>query len=130
MAMAKGVPSPIRTATTTSRLTASAAVCVLTTVAEVMWRRGVDLYGYQDRAMKRSYDAAIEAAGTGQISKLLALPGVEAYPCVFRHYQESRYWPVLARLKPGFTLAISEHLPSLPAAAGTRNKGDLPASSD
>jgi hypothetical protein len=97
-----------------------AAVCVLTTVAEVMWRRGVDLYGYQDRAMKRSYDAALEAAGTGEISKLIALPGIDAYPYAFRHYQEPRYLSVVAKLKPGFTLAISEHLPSLPTAAGTR----------
>jgi len=97
-----------------------AAACALTTVAEVMWRRGVDLYGYQDRAMKRSYDAALEAAGTGEISKLLVLPGIDAYPYAFCHYQEPRYLPVVAKLKPGFTLAISEHLPSLPAAAGTR----------
>ncbi len=36
-----------------------AAVCVLTTVAEVMWHHGVDLYDYQGAAMKKSYDAAI-----------------------------------------------------------------------
>jgi hypothetical protein len=96
-----------------------AAVGVLTTVAEVMWHRGVDLYGYQDAAMKKSYDAALESAGNGEVSKLLALPGIDAYQYVFRRYQEPRYLPVVGKLKPGFTLAISEHLPSLPTAAAT-----------
>jgi hypothetical protein len=96
-----------------------AAVCVLTTVAEVMWHRGVDLYGYQDMAMKKSYDAALESAGNGGVSKLLALPGIDAYPYVFRRYQEPRYLPVVGQLKPGFKLAISEHLPSLPAPEAT-----------
>jgi hypothetical protein len=96
-----------------------AAVGVLTTVAEVMWHRGVDLYGYQEAAMKKSYDAALESAGNGEVSKLLALPGIDAYQYVFRRYQEPRYLPVVGKLKPGFTLAISEHLPSLPTAAAT-----------
>ena len=96
-----------------------ASVCVLTTVAEVMWHHGVDLYGYQDTALKKSYDAALESAGNGEASKLLALPGIDAYQYVFRRYQEPRYLPVVGKLKPGFTLAISEHLPSLPAAAAT-----------
>jgi hypothetical protein len=96
-----------------------AAVCVLTTVAEVMWHHGVDLYGYQGSAMKKSYDAALESAGNGEVSKLLALPGIDAFQYVFRRYQEPRYLPVIGKLKPGFTLAISEHLPSLPAAAAT-----------
>jgi hypothetical protein len=94
-----------------------AAVCVLTTVAEVMWHHGVDLYGYQNSAMKKSYDAALESVGNGEVSKLLALPGIEAYQYAFRRYQEPRYLPVVGQLKPGFTLAIGEHLPSLPAAA-------------
>jgi hypothetical protein len=94
-----------------------AAACVLTTVAEVMWHHGVDLYGYQGAAMKKSYDAALESAGNGEVSKLLALPGIDAYPYVFRRYKEPRYLRVIGELKPGFTLAISEHLPSLPAAA-------------
>jgi len=96
-----------------------AAVCVLTTVAEVMWHHGVDLYDYQDRALKKSYDAALESIGNGDVSKLLVLPGIDAYPYVFRHYQEPRYLPIIGQLKPGFTLAISEHLPSLPAATTT-----------
>ena len=96
-----------------------AAVCVLTTVAEVMWHHGVDLYGYQDRAMKKSYDAALEPARNGDVSKLLALPGVDAYQYVLRRYQEPRFLPVVGKLKPGFKLAIGEHLPSLPAAAPT-----------
>jgi hypothetical protein len=96
-----------------------AAVCVLTTVAEVMWHHGVDLYGYQNSAMKKSYDAALESVGNGEVSKLLALPGIEAYQYAFRRYQEPRYLPVVSKLKPGFALAIGEHLPSLPAAAAT-----------
>jgi hypothetical protein len=94
-----------------------AAVCVLTTVAEVMWHHGVNLYGYRDSAIKKSYDAALESAGNGELTKLLSLPGIDAYQYVFRRYQEPRYLPVVGRLKPGFALAIGEHLPSLPAAA-------------
>jgi hypothetical protein len=96
-----------------------AAVCVLTTVAEVMWHRGVDWYSYQDRAMKKAYDAVLESSGNGDVSKLLALPGIDGCQYVYRRYQEPRYLPLLAKLKPGFTLAISEHLPSLPAATST-----------
>jgi len=94
-----------------------AAVCVLTTVAEVMWHHGVDLYAYQDMALKKSYDAALGPVGNGEM--LPALPGIDAYHYVFRRYQEPRYLPIVGRLKPGFTLAISEHLPSLPAAVPT-----------
>jgi hypothetical protein len=96
-----------------------AAVCVLTTVAEVMWHHGVDLYGYQDMALKKSYDAALEWAGNGDVSKLLALPGIDAYQYVFRRYRDPRYLPIVGQLKPGFTLTIGEHLPSLSAAAAT-----------
>jgi hypothetical protein len=69
--------------------------------------------------MKKSYDAALASAGDSEVSKLLALPGIDAYQYVFRRYHEARYLPVVGKLKPGFTLAISEHLPSLPAAAAT-----------
>ena len=78
-----------------------AAVCVLTTVAEVMWHHGVDLYGYQDMAMKKSFDAALESAGNGEVSKLLALPGIDAYQYVFRRYQEPRYLPVSRQAQTG-----------------------------
>jgi hypothetical protein len=94
-----------------------AAASVLTTVAEVMWHRGVDLYAYQDQAMKKSYDAALELAGNGEVSKLLSLPGIDAYEYVFRRYQDPRYPPIISQLKPGFTLAIGEHLPSVPTSA-------------
>ncbi len=96
-----------------------AAVCVLTTVAEMMWHHGVDLYGYQDTALKKSYDAALESARNDEISKLLALPGIDAFQYVFRRYEEPRYLPVVGKLKAGFALAISEHLPSLPVGAAT-----------
>ena len=91
-----------------------ASVCVLTTVAEVMWHHGVNLYDYRDRALKRAYDAAV-ASAAGDVSVLLALPGADGFPYAFRRYQEPRYLPVVGRLNPGFTLAISEHLPSPPA---------------
>ena len=99
-----------------------AAVCVLTTVAEVMWHHGVDLYDYQDTALKKSYDAALESAGNGEVSKLLTLPGSDAYQYAFRRYQDPRYLPLVSKLKPGFTLAISEHLPSLPTTAAFFHK--------
>jgi hypothetical protein len=94
-----------------------AALCVLTTVAEVMWHHGVDLYGYKDAAMKKSYDAALESFGDGDASKLLSLPGTDGYQYVFRHYQDPRYLSVVRGIKPGFTLSIGEHLPTLPSAA-------------
>ena len=96
-----------------------AAVCVLTTVAEVMWHHGMDLYGYRNTALKKSYDAALERAGNDGGSKLQVLPGIEAFQYVFRRYQDPRYLPVVGNLKPGFTLAIGENLPSLPVAAAT-----------
>ncbi|MFO1478385.1 MAG: hypothetical protein U1F98_17265 [Verrucomicrobiota bacterium] len=95
-----------------------AAVCVLTTVAEVMRHHGLDLYAHQDRALKKSYDASV-AAVNGDVSKLLPLPGVDAFPYAFLRYQESKYLPVVSRLKPGFTFAISERLP--PPGAGGGN---------
>jgi hypothetical protein len=93
-----------------------AAVCVLTTVAEVMWHHGADLYDYHDAAMKKSYDAALGAAGNSELSKLLALPGIEACQYAFLRYQEPRFLPVVGKLRPGLKLAIGEHLPALPAA--------------
>jgi hypothetical protein len=96
-----------------------AAVCVLTTFAEVMWHQGVNVYEYRDRAIKKSYDAALDTIGHDEISKLLALPGIDAFQYAFRRYQEPRYRPLVNQLKPGFALAIGEHLPSLPAATAT-----------
>ena len=96
-----------------------AAACVLTTVAEVMWHRSVDLYDYQDKALKKAYDAALGSAGNSDASRLLALPGIDAYQYVFRRYQDPRYLPIESMLKPGFTLSIGEHLPALPAAAAS-----------
>jgi len=92
-----------------------AAASVLTAVAEVLWHRGVNLYGYQDAALKKSYDAALKSVGTLDASSVRSLPGINAYEYVFRHYQDARYPAVINQLKPSFTLAIGEHLPSLPA---------------
>jgi hypothetical protein len=94
-----------------------AAACVLTTVAEVMWHRGVDLYGYQDSALKKSYDAALGSAGNG--TELATVPGADAYEYIYRRYQDPHYLPVIEKLKPEFTLLIGEQLPSLPDATAT-----------
>jgi hypothetical protein len=96
-----------------------AALCVLTTVAEVMWHRDVDLYGYQDKAMKKSFDAALKTVGDGEISKFLALPGIDAYQYGFLRYQEPRYQLVIGKLNPGLTLAIGERLPTPAKMAAT-----------
>ena len=94
-----------------------AAVCVLTTVAEVMWRHGQDLYGYQGAAMKKSFDALLELGSGADAPKLLGIAGIDALPYAYRHYRESRYLPVIAALQPEFSLAIGERLPPLPAGA-------------
>jgi hypothetical protein len=94
-----------------------AAACVLATVAEVLWHHGVNLYSCQDKALKKPYDAALAWGGNGDVSKLVALPGADAYAYVFRRYEDPRYLSIVRALRPGFALAIGEHLPSLPVAA-------------
>jgi len=93
-----------------------AAVAVLTTVAEVMWHRGLDLYSYQDRALKQPFDAVLAGAVDGQLAKLVGLPGISSCQYAFRRYQDARWLPLVRELKPNLVLAIGEHLPSLPAA--------------
>jgi hypothetical protein len=96
-----------------------AAASVLTAVAEVLWHHSVDLYGYQNAALKKSYDAALKPVAGLDAATLHALPGIDAYQYVFRHYQDQRYLSVIHQLTPAFTLAIGEHLPSLPAPETT-----------
>jgi len=93
-----------------------AALSVLTAVAEVLWHHGVDLYSFDDAAMKRSYDAALKPVGGLDASALLALPGIGTYQYAFRRYQDERYLSVIRQLAPSFTLAIGERLPSLPSS--------------
>jgi hypothetical protein len=93
-----------------------AALSVLTAVAEVMWHHGVDLYGYKDAAMKRSYDAALKSVGALDASALGSLPGIDTYQYAFRRYPDERYLSVIRQLTPSFTLAIGERLPSLPTS--------------
>ena len=102
-----------------------AALCVLTTVAEVMRHHGLDLYAYGGAAIKKAYDAALVSAA-GDISVLLALPGVDGFPYAFHRYREPRYLPVVGRLKPGFTLAMGEHLPPPPAAVPAQLPAAVP----
>lgn len=91
-----------------------AALSVMTAVAEVLWHHGVDLYGYQDAALRHSYDAALTSITKLDASSLHVLPGLDSFPYAFRRYQDERYSSVISQLKPGFTLAIGEHLPSPP----------------
>jgi hypothetical protein len=97
-----------------------ASLCALTTVAEVMWHRGINLYDYQDKAMKKSFDASLQSIGNGDASKLLQLPGINAFQYAFQHYNDQRYLVIVNQLKPEFSLAISEHLPCLPDTAAAR----------
>jgi hypothetical protein len=93
-----------------------AALSVMTAVAEVMWRRGVDLYSYQGAALKQSFDAALKPLANSDASKLRSIPGVDSYPYAFRRYQDERYLSIIRQLTPGFTLAIGEHLPTPPVS--------------
>jgi hypothetical protein len=96
-----------------------AALSVLTAVAEVLWHHDVDLYSYQDAALKKSFDAALKPVGSLDASGLRSLPGVDAYRYAFRRYPDQRYVSVIGKLTPGFTLAIGEHLPSPPTSEST-----------
>ncbi len=96
-----------------------ASLAILVSVAEVMWHHGVNLYSYQNRAMKRPFDAGLSlilpsAAGPsdGEYAKLPGMPGVIAYEYAFRRYQDTRYLPLINQLKPALVLAVGE-LPSL-----------------
>jgi hypothetical protein len=97
-----------------------AAAAVLTAVAEVLWHHGVNLYAYQHALLKKSFDAALETVDAYNGSRLNSLPGSDAYQFAFRRYQDQRYVAVVRRLKPGFALAIGEHLPSLPISQSAK----------
>jgi len=92
-----------------------AAASVLVAVAEVLWHHSVDLYGYQDAALKRTYDAALKSVAGLDASTLRSLPGIDAYRYAFRRYKDERYLSVIHQLTPSFTLAIGEHLPTPPS---------------
>ena len=97
-----------------------AALSVMTAVAEILWHHSVDLYSYQDAALKRSFDAGLKPVGSLDASTLRALPGIDAYQYAFRRYQDERYLSVIHQLTPSLTLAIGEHLPSLPSPSTTK----------
>jgi hypothetical protein len=91
------------------------SVCVLTSVAEVMWHHGVDLYSYQNMALKRAFDAGILPASTSsdaEMGKLAGVSGLNSYEYAFRRYQDAHYLPLIKRLKPTLVLEVGE-LPSL-----------------
>jgi len=96
-----------------------ASLAIMVSVAEVMWHRGVDLYDYQNMAMKKPFDAGISlillsstAPGDTGYAKLLDIPGINAYEYACRRYQDARYLSLIDRLKPTLVMAVGE-LPSL-----------------
>jgi hypothetical protein len=93
-----------------------AALSVLIAVAETLWHQGVDLYSYQGAVLKRSFDAGLGSLGSLDAASLQALPGVDSYRYAYRRYPDTRYASVIGKLKPSFTLAIGEHLPTPPAS--------------
>jgi hypothetical protein len=95
-----------------------ASLAIMTSVAEVMWHHGVDLYGYQNQALKKPFDAGLSlllpdstAPSHADYAQLLGAPGINAYEYAFRRYQDARYLPLISRLKPALVLAVGE-LPS------------------
>jgi len=97
------------------------SVSVLTSVAEVMWHRGVDLYAHQNGALKKPFDAAlppIPASSSSPVStdselgKLASMSGVHAYEYAFRRYRDPHYLPLIQKLEPALVLEVGE-LPSL-----------------
>lgn len=90
------------------------AMSVLTAVAEVMWHRGVDLYSYKDAAIEKSYNAALKPLEAYKGADLRSIPGIDAYQYVFSRYRNRQYLKIIGQLEPDFSLAIGEHLPSLP----------------
>jgi aryl-phospho-beta-D-glucosidase BglC (GH1 family) len=93
-----------------------AALCVLTTVAEVMWHHGVNLYNYDNSAIQNAYTTAMDPYKS-DLSVLLALPGVEGFQYAYQRYGDQKFQQVVNRLQPEFTVAIGEHLPPPPFAA-------------
>jgi hypothetical protein len=103
-----------------------ASLAIMVSVAEVMWRHGVDLYSYQNKAMKKPFDAGLSlilpssaAPGDAEYAKLLGMPGVNAYDYAFRRYQDARYLPLINKLKPALVLAVGE----LPSTFDIRTSG-------
>jgi hypothetical protein len=104
-----------------------ASLAIMINVAEVMWHRGVDLYGYQDMALKKPFDAGLPlilpssmAPGDADYTSLLGKPGVNAYEYAFRRYQDARYLPLINKLKPALMLAVGE----LPSTFAVRTPGN------
>jgi hypothetical protein len=98
-----------------------ASLAIMTSVAEVMWRRGVDLYSHQDMALKKPFDAGLPLilptsstapANDSEYGKLLGMPGINAYEYAFRRFHDARYLPLIEKLRPTLVLSVGE-LPSL-----------------
>ena len=99
---------------------AAASLTVMASVAEVMWHRGVDLYGYQDLALKKPFDAGLPLMlGTDskpanpEYAKLIGTQSTVSYEYAYRRYRDPRYSALIQKLKPKLVMAESQ-LPSLP----------------
>ncbi len=92
-----------------------AALSVLTTVAEVLLHNGVNLYNYDNSAIKTAYSTAYNKFKT-DLSALLALPGVGGFQYAFARYGDEDFLRVASRLQPEFSLAIGERLPPPPSS--------------
>ncbi len=102
-----------------------APLSVLTSVAEVMWHHGMDLYSHQNLALKRPFDLALplttSATSTSSTSalkdvdysKLVVLSGINAYEYAYRRYHDSRYLPLIRMLRPSLVVKEPGELPSL-----------------
>ena len=103
-----------------------ASLAIMTSVAEVMWHHGVDLYGNQNMAMKKPFDAGLAlmlpspgAPSDAEYARLLGMPGANAYEYAFRRYHDARYLPLINQLKPALVLAVGE----LPSTFDVRSTG-------
>lgn len=100
-----------------------AALCVLTTVAEVMWHHGVNLYSYDNCAIQNAYSTALDTYKS-DLSVLLALPGVDGFQYAYHRYGDQKFQQEVNRLQLEFTVAIGEHLPPPPSAAPSQLPAD------
>ena len=97
----------------------AASLTVMIAVAEVMWHRGVDLYGYQNMALKNPFDAGLQlmlGADSKPVdpeyAKLIGTQSTGSYEYAYRRYRDDRYLTLIQKLKAKLVMAESQ-LPSL-----------------
>lgn len=106
----------------------AASLTVMTEVAEVMWHRGVDLYGYDNMALKKPFDAGLQLMlGTDakpadpEFAKLIGTPSTVAYEYAYRRFRDPRYVALIQKLKSRLAMTESQ----LPMLAGFPTKSSL-----